>query len=681
MKKLAAKLIVVLLVCIVAVMGVVVPAVAMNSVNHQMVQTPSMITQTVAFYPIVDGVVDDLQYTPKPWAVLRGGSGARVDATSNQLDLVHLQSWLPEPNWWLIRRGILIFPTNTLPSDATNISATLSLYGIGKTDVAGWKPDVNVYPVTTASLTSIIPSDYTISHYSIGTPLSTPIGYDMWSTSDWNNFTLSASAVNLTGVTELALLNANYDVANISPVWSNGQVALSTLQCYSSEQGNSYRPKLVVTYTTSVPIPTPTPTPTISISDASADYIFYRDNTGYHALRTEDNTVVSSDPSDFAVMFNRLMSSLTLVHGTTEANTNYYDPVTNKTGFKNGRTFVSIIGGTNSSPFTQGGAHSNQAIVIPPIQCATIDFGYTSIGGNHAGDVLSIDSAMNTKIIIGQIGNWVPGGNLININPHTPGPDGQTIVTDLDLEVNVLLSTANGIVLNANSTSIDHTQITVNEVNLDAGNAIHIPAPRFAVTQNQVVLNRINNCSNALYIAPTTQVRNNTFLIDYPVPPDWGHGKPIYDGTGGLNEIHTLPNAMVVVIASGVNQPLPTGANNWATLNLFRTTQIDALGEFASGSTFTAKTPGYYLAIAQVNAAIPTVAGTGAVGIFKNGSYPIAHSEGFAIVQKGFLSNISGLAYLNTGDSLQVRAWQSSGDNNAVVQVGQDTFFQVMRTR
>lgn len=189
------------------------------------------------------------------WSQLRGHAGNYADSSTAYQNLFYLQSDTTENTWVGMMRTILTFDTSDLPDTADISAVTLSIYGFGKSDTAGWTPNINVYSASPASNTNIVAGDYD----SLGTIAycDTPITYSGWSTSTWNTWTLNAAgiaAISTTGITQLGLRNANYDVANISPTWASGITA--TIVGILAEGGAEYAPKLTVTYTeggTSVP--------------------------------------------------------------------------------------------------------------------------------------------------------------------------------------------------------------------------------------------------------------------------------------------------------------------------------------------------------------------------------------------------------------------------------------------
>jgi hypothetical protein len=152
--------------------------------------------------------------------------------------------------WVRIRRGVTLFDTSSLPDNATITDATLSIYGLNKSNALGITPIVNVYSSAPASNTALVAGDYD----SLGsTPFcDTPITYSNWKVASpyWNDFVLNTAgiaAISLTGISKFGLRDVTYDVGNSAPAWTSNKS--SFLQGGSADKGTGYKPKLVVTYT------------------------------------------------------------------------------------------------------------------------------------------------------------------------------------------------------------------------------------------------------------------------------------------------------------------------------------------------------------------------------------------------------------------------------------------------
>lgn len=144
------------------------------------------------------------------------------------------------------RRTRFGFDTSVVGGGGTIYSGVLSLYGVGKQDSGGVSPNINVYGGNSyGSNTTMANADYQNTG---STAYSTAIAYSSWNTSAYNAFTLNGtavSAINKTGVTNIAARNANYDVASATPGSTN---TVSYVQGYFADQtGTSNDPKLVLT--------------------------------------------------------------------------------------------------------------------------------------------------------------------------------------------------------------------------------------------------------------------------------------------------------------------------------------------------------------------------------------------------------------------------------------------------
>jgi hypothetical protein len=155
-----------------------------------------------------------------------------------------------EPGAWIqIIRFIALFKTSSLTAGATISSATISLYGVYKDITLTATPDINIYSSNPTSNTALQGSDYS----TLGTTaFSSAIAYADWNTAGYNNFSLNASGIaniNKIGISKFGARNANYDVANSSPTWSDsGYYEMDFNNADKADTTSD--PKLVVTYTT-----------------------------------------------------------------------------------------------------------------------------------------------------------------------------------------------------------------------------------------------------------------------------------------------------------------------------------------------------------------------------------------------------------------------------------------------
>ena len=219
---------------------------------------PVTISDSRTYYPdadpettSVDGQVDR-SGVDETWATIRAGAGVAFADSNNYLEL-YIKASGTTDQFVLLHRLILLFDTSVLADGAVISAATLSLYGVLKTDGLACTPDINIYASTPASNTALQASDY--GQTGATAYCATPITYANWKTADpfWNDFSLNAdgiAAISKTGISKFAARNANYDVANVKPAWVASET--SYLIPYSSEKGVGFKPKLVVTYTVPV---------------------------------------------------------------------------------------------------------------------------------------------------------------------------------------------------------------------------------------------------------------------------------------------------------------------------------------------------------------------------------------------------------------------------------------------
>ncbi len=219
---------------------------------------PVTISDSATFYPdahpetsSVDGTVYEFQTNSVAWATIIAAAGTGFNDSATDPYSIHFQHSSAGGNLWrYIRRGIFLFDTSGLPDDAVISAATLSLYGATKTNNKPTSPVVNIYSSAPASNTALAAGDYD----SLGSTAfcDTGISYASWSTVGYNDFALNASgiaAVTKTGVSKFGLRDSVYDVGATTPPYTASTTENTVQSWFASEQGNGYKPKLVVTYT------------------------------------------------------------------------------------------------------------------------------------------------------------------------------------------------------------------------------------------------------------------------------------------------------------------------------------------------------------------------------------------------------------------------------------------------
>jgi len=200
----------------------------------------------------VDGFVKRYVAAGGTWADIRDGAGTEALDSTTTGSLAYLKADTDVNEWTNLQRGIFLFDTDLIPSGANITSATVSFYGMGKSDTLGASPTLCVYSAATSSNTSLVMGDYD----TLGTvPFSNNITYASYNITGYNVFTLNPAgiaAINRKGITKFSTRESTYDVANNPPGWVSG--ASYQFASYFAEEGTVYRPKLEVTYTVGEPI-------------------------------------------------------------------------------------------------------------------------------------------------------------------------------------------------------------------------------------------------------------------------------------------------------------------------------------------------------------------------------------------------------------------------------------------
>jgi len=196
------------------------------------------------------------------WSEIRAAAGTYASQVAVAASMFIVSSTV-ENKWYSLSRCIFLFDTSALPDGAIISAATLYLYGIsgGKKDDLGISPTYNIYAPLPASNIAIVAGDF--DSFSSVPLCDTPITYANWKEGivqgdAENSFVLNAAGLALiskTGITYLGIREATYDVGGATPSWSSNEECSLTIG--TAEATNAlWRPKLVITYATSVDVTT-----------------------------------------------------------------------------------------------------------------------------------------------------------------------------------------------------------------------------------------------------------------------------------------------------------------------------------------------------------------------------------------------------------------------------------------
>lgn len=192
-----------------------------------------------------------LQYyaegTNNTWATLIGGAGNDSGSDQTEAGFIRFISDTGTDKWRQLWRTVVLFDSSALTASATISAAVMSIYGWAKDDETSTTPDINIYTSNPAANNALANGDY--DSFGTTAQCDTPITYNNWSTTGYNDFTLNATGrgnVSKTSVSKFGTRNANYDVSGTPPTWASNTA--STLYGYLADNGTN-KPKLVVTYT------------------------------------------------------------------------------------------------------------------------------------------------------------------------------------------------------------------------------------------------------------------------------------------------------------------------------------------------------------------------------------------------------------------------------------------------
>lgn len=182
------------------------------------------------------------------WATIIAGAGVTSSSNIAIPSAWEIQGSTTLNQFQRLTRAMFLFDTSPLGSGATVVSATVSLFGVAKSDALGATPDIDLYSCTTVTDTNIVNADFSTTGSTSMT--GSPMSYASQTTGAYNVFTLNGSGtanINPGGISRFATRNASYDVAAVAPTWVSA--ASSLLAVNGAEAtGNANDPKLDVTY-------------------------------------------------------------------------------------------------------------------------------------------------------------------------------------------------------------------------------------------------------------------------------------------------------------------------------------------------------------------------------------------------------------------------------------------------
>lgn len=174
---------------------------------------------------------------------IRTTSGnSHTDTAANE-NCAQLTATTTSNQYSVLRRSIYTFDTSAVPATDVISAVTFSLYGSAKTNGLG-EPDLDVVTATPASNNDLVNGDYLYTNF--GTSPFGSVPYASFSTSGYNDISLSTGAVTPEGITKLGV-RLSWDTDNSAPTWSSGAVTYFE-GYYADQSGTTNDPKLTVVH-------------------------------------------------------------------------------------------------------------------------------------------------------------------------------------------------------------------------------------------------------------------------------------------------------------------------------------------------------------------------------------------------------------------------------------------------
>lgn len=196
----------------------------------------------------VDGTVARI-VNDQDWPSIHDGAGTSA-LTSGSIFYTGISGHINPDRWASIHRGILTFPTSSLPHPSIIQSATLRLYCTYVRINPGSSPSTAVFPSTPAIYNDLQPSDYNQCSAILSSNI---IYYSDIIANSFVEFTLNPfglSLINDSAPTLFSVREASYDAPNGSPPWTPFYSTGANFRA-ADYVTPAYRPRLRVWYSLS----------------------------------------------------------------------------------------------------------------------------------------------------------------------------------------------------------------------------------------------------------------------------------------------------------------------------------------------------------------------------------------------------------------------------------------------
>lgn len=181
------------------------------------------------------------------WADIHNGAGTNVDDSASYLGAV-IASSVTTPTWASIWRGILLFDTSSIPSNAVITRARLRLccYVIYKG--ADWGVKLVIVEANPASNVALATVDYQCLS---ATPLSSMISLVELYVGQFYEFEIAIEhfdVIDKDGITKLGLRDYQHDCLNQAPSWVASKSCGALFYSADYSTNLAFRPHLLIDY-------------------------------------------------------------------------------------------------------------------------------------------------------------------------------------------------------------------------------------------------------------------------------------------------------------------------------------------------------------------------------------------------------------------------------------------------